>query len=260
MLTVSLYQPYCEPSLDGVAARLKKLKEKAREAVGKGADILVCPELYLSGYNIGDGVQTSAIALGDDVINEIKAIAGDNNIAIFCGYPEKMGEDIYNALLCVSSSGDILASYKKQNLVGDYENTYFSKGTQDTVVSVKGWNIGVLICYDVEFPETTRRLAQSGADLIIVPTALGDAWSFVSEKLIPVRAFENGLYVAYANYAGREGDMKYLGGSRVEGPEGKNYALAGDGEELIFAELDKSAITKIRKRLPYLENLKRGTL
>ncbi|MFY8044397.1 MAG: nitrilase-related carbon-nitrogen hydrolase, partial [Rhodoferax sp.] len=78
-----------------------------------------------------------------------------------------------------------------------------------------------LICYDVEFPEATRRLALAGADLIVVPTANMPEFDFVAQSLVPVRAYENQLYVAYANYIGAEGAVHYGGLSLLAAPDGQ---------------------------------------
>lgn len=112
----------------------------------------------------------------------------------------------------------------------------------------------MLVCYDVEFPETVRAAAQAGAELVVVPTALGAEWDQVARRVVPARAFENGVYLAYANYAGSERGFTYLGESRIVRPDGRDMAVAGDGEECIEAIIDRDAMVKIRRRLPYLRD------
>ena len=84
--------------------------------------------------------------------------------------------------------------------------------------------IALLICYEIEFPEAARNAALNGADLILAPTALGAQWGVVAHKLVPTRAFENGIFIAYANHAGREGEIEYLGESCIVDPMGNDLA------------------------------------
>ena len=106
---------------------------------------------------------------------------------------------------------------------------------------------GLLICYDVEFPETVRAHALNGAELVIVPTALMRPFDVVARIVVPARAYENQLFIAYVDRCGREGPFDYCGLSCVVGPDGSDLARAGRGEELIFADLDRSALEQSRK-------------
>jgi len=104
----------------------------------------------------------------------------------------------------------------------------------------------------VEFPETVRSAALAGAHLVIAPTALSDRWPVVARQVIPTRAFENGLFVAYANHAGAHGDVSYLGESCIVGPDGRDLARAGAAPSVIAAALDPAAITAAREAIPFL--------
>ena len=86
---------------------------------------------------------------------------------------------------------------------------------------------------------------------MVVPTALGAQWGVVSEKVMPTRAFENGVYVCYANSSGHENGMDYLGGSCIIAPDGSDLARAGDGPELLYSLVEKSAVAVAQDRLPY---------
>ena len=98
-----------------------------------------------------------------------------------------------------------------------------------------------------------RDCAARGAQLVVAPTALKKEWAFVARSMVPTRAFENGIFVAYANYCGTEGSFEYLGESCFVGPTGKVTA-AGAEETLIKAELDATEITAARRVLPYLDD------
>jgi predicted amidohydrolase len=117
----------------------------------------------------------------------------------------------------------------------------------------------VLICYDIEFPEPARRLALAGADLVAVPTSLMAPYDVVARTLVPARAAENQLFVAYANRVGREGDLSYVGQSCVCGPDGGDVARAGrDEEALLVADLDLDAIARAREDHSYLGERRPG--
>ena len=111
-----------------------------------------------------------------------------------------------------------------------------------------------MICYEVEFPESARNAAINGAQLIVVPTALVSKWDVVASKIVPTRAFENGVWLAYANHAGEENGFEYLGGSKIVGPDGAIIADAGTQEKLISASININEMTKARSRLPYLRD------
>ena len=125
----------------------------------------------------------------------------------------------------------------------------------------------MLICYDVEFPENVRHLALLGADLVAVPTALMRPFDVVANILVPARAYENQVFVAYVDRCGSDAGFDYCGLSCVVGPDGTDLARAGRGEELIFADLDLSVLhqsrqinTHLRDRRPALyQRLTRGT-
>jgi len=114
--------------------------------------------------------------------------------------------------------------------------------------------VALLVCYDVEFPEAVRACAMAGADIVVAPTALKAEWAFVARQLVPTRAFENGVFLLYANYCGRENGFAYLGESCIIGPGGEEIARAGSDEELIAGVLSRAQIAQARGRLPYLRD------
>jgi len=114
--------------------------------------------------------------------------------------------------------------------------------------------LGFLICYDLEFPENTRRLALAGAELILVPTANMVPFDFVADVTVRARAFENQCYVAYANYCGHEGDIQYCGQSSIAAPDGQRIAQAGLDEALIVGTVDRQSILDARAANHYLQD------
>jgi predicted amidohydrolase len=103
----------------------------------------------------------------------------------------------------------------------------------------------------VEFPEAVRALAAAGAQLVAVPTALMEPSGWIAETLVPARAAENQVYVAYCNRVGAEGELVYVGRSCVAGPAG-DVVAAGPAEQLLLADVDPAAIDRARTRHDYL--------
>src|SRR3546814_17548022 len=116
-------------------------------------------------------------------------------------------------------SSDVCSSdLRKTHLYGAYERRLFTPGTpQSDLRDFDGVRLGFLICYDVEFPENVRRLARAGAELILVPTALpqGPFAAFIATSVVPVRAFENQVFVVYADHVGSDGRFAYAGLSQI---------------------------------------------
>ena len=124
-----------------------------------------------------------------------------------------------------------------------------------TLFDYMGLKCAILICYDAEFPETLRKAAQMGVQLVIVPTALNVSWPIVADKVMPTRAFENGVWLAYANHSGIENGLEYYGHSCIVTPTGADAARAGLAEEILLAKIDAGAVKTAQKRLPYLKDV-----
>ena len=186
---------------------------------------------------------------------------GQTRTAIVFGYPEAADGVVYNAAMLIGADGRALANHRKQlPSPGQFRGSRPSPaGRGITVVPFAGLRLAIAICYEVEFPETARAVAQAGADLLVVPTALVDQWGVVAERLVPTRAFENGLWLAYANHAGQEMGHRHLGGSRIVAPDGEAAAVAGPNAALIIAEVDRARVERARARLPYLTDARRLT-
>ncbi len=239
----------------GVGANLAWLEGAARAAAGGGAGLLVAPEMALTGYAIGpEAVRRLAEPVDGASARAAAGIAREHRIALCYGYPEA-GPDgrVYNAALLVGPSGQVLANHRKSHLYGELDRSAFAAGPGDpTVAELDGHKVGILICYDVEFPENVRLLALAGVDLVLVPTALMAPYDFIPGPVVATRAFENQVFLAYANRCGTEGELSYLGRSCVVGPDGRDVARAGAGEELILADLDPELLAASRGLNTYL--------
>lgn len=218
-------------------------------------DLVLCPELFLSGYNTGDQISRWAEPATGPFSEKIAAIAADTGTAIAYGYPERADGAFYNSVQVIAPNGERVANHRKRVAAPySFEEQLFTNANSPTCFDHLGIRIGVIICYEVEMPEYVRQAARAGVQLLLVPTALSREWAVVAEKMVPTRALENGIWLAYANHAGHENGLDYLGGSRIVAPDGQEAAIAGEGAELIRAAIDPEKVTAMQKRLPYLRD------
>ncbi|AKJ14426.1 carbon-nitrogen hydrolase [Streptomyces incarnatus] len=242
-----------------IAENLKVLDEAAGRAAAAGAALLAAPEMYLTGYAIGDDIARLADPADGACADAIAETAGRHGIAIAYGYPERDGATVYNSAQLISADGTRLANYRKTHLFGCFERDHFTPGEQPVVqAELNGLTVGLMICYDVEFPENVRAHALAGTDLLVVPTAQMHPFQFVAESMIPVRAWENQMYVAYVNRVGQEGEFEFVGLSVLAGPDGVARARAGRAEQLVCADADPAFLAASREANPYLRDRRPG--
>ena len=237
-MQVSIYQGPQEAL--SVKGHLEIMAQQAQTASRLGTDLLIFPEMFLTGYNIGaELTRELAQTSQSPAMRQAAEIAESNNIALLFGFPELDNGKVYNAAVLFDKHGQQKALYRKSHLFGDIDRSAFSKGEKPgQIFELNGVKMGILICYDVEFAENVRHLALAGADFIAVPTALMQPYKFVPTKLVPARAFENQVFLAYANRCDTEQELDYYGLSCICSADGSDIARAGETQELITAKLD----------------------
>jgi predicted amidohydrolase len=242
-----------------VAANLARIARAASDAASQGASLLVAPELALTGYGAGDAMLDLAESAGGPQITRLKQIAADTGLTIVAGFAERADGAVWNSAARVEPSGEF-SVYRKSHLYGDYEKGLFRpEKPMVAAFDHAGVKCGMLICYDVEFPENVRRLAQIGVKLVVVPTALPDGWSgqFIAEHVIRTRAFENQAFVAYVNHCGADQLFTYAGRSQIAAPDGSLLALAdAQGEALLIADIDADVYAESYAANTYLRDLR----
>jgi 5-aminopentanamidase len=257
MMRVALLQMSAAPG--DVAANMASIARAAAEAANAGADLLIAPELATTGYGTGDAIRDLAEARAGAQLTALSAVAAGSGLAIIAGFAERDGAQIYNSAAFLDGRAEP-AVYRKSHLYGDYERGLFTPGDPcAAIVPWRGLKLGMLICYDVEFPENVRRLARAGADLAAVPTALPESpqAAFIALQMIPVRAFENQIFVAYANHCGGDARFAYAGLSHIAAPDGNTLAKASVAEAgIILADIRPQDYAASRAANPYLRDLR----
>ena len=231
------------------------------------SDLAVFPELFLSGYRVGDAFHRLALHPGTGVWSDALRLAEETRTTIVVGAPlasqERKGE-LENAVLAFSPSGTVGVQVKRYlpNFGPFEEGVPFTPTDVSRPVPFGRHHLGLLICYDTFFPEVTRALALGGADLLVVASASPVTSGPLFEKLLPARAIENGLPAVYVNRVGVEDGIVFGGGSGVWDPRGEPAAtepvadarLAPE-ERVLRAEVDLAESARWRPFRPVLRDV-----
>ena len=231
----------CPPGPLDVKGNLLRLDAVCALAAAQRVEVLVTPEMFISGYAITRAeVERLAEEAGGPIEAAVSDIAQRRRLAIVYGYPERAPDGaVYNAATMIGPDGVVRGRHRKVHLYGDVDREQFAANPQrPEAFDFDGSRVGMLICYDIEFPESVRRLAIDGAKTVLVPTANMIGGEEVQEFLVRARACENNCYVVYANYCGADSVFQYNGLSMICGPRGEVLAQAdAKSEELVIADL-----------------------
>jgi predicted amidohydrolase len=225
------------------------------EAAAAGAGLIVFPELFLCGYHLTLLARDPGrcdVEAGDARLDPIgDACCAGSITAVMSGSvltDDGRGRTI--SALVVDEQGGLAARYDKQYLWRD-EQPVFRPGTQACIVDVRGWRLGLGICYDATFPEHARAAALAGADGYLCPSAFREP-----TILHPARALENTMYVVFSNLLGEADGRRFCGRSAIYGPEGQVLADAGPSKEgLATADFDPAVLADVRESSPMLQEM-----
>jgi predicted amidohydrolase len=245
MTTVRVACQQIAPVAGDLEGNRRIAREGVRDAVAVGARLVVLPELCTSGYVLESAEEARSLAqpAHGGALEEWAAEAGD---AVVVGGFAELGDDgeLYNSAAVVDRTG-VLAVYRKAHL-WDREKLLFSPGDAVApVIDTPAGRIGVLVCYDVSFPEPVRSLALRGADIVVVPTNNSlfprpdDDQLAIEIAMTRTQAYFNRVYVAFCDRAGSERGVDFLGGSAVASPEGWSLTPQRIGEvAMLVADCD----------------------
>jgi nitrilase len=240
-----------------VAANLRALDCAAQAAAAAGAKVLLTPECWLAGYNIPTQIADLAECRDGPSATAIARCATTHDIAIVYGYAERDPGNgaVFNSAHVIGADGSSLSNYRKTHLFGPMERAAFRPGDRfEPPCRLGGFSVGLLICYDVEFPEAVRTLKLMGAQLILAPTATSDDYAAVTRCIVPARAIENQLAIAYCNHAGVENGLHYLGGSCLVRADGSPVVSAGSADALLVTAIEHDMLVDRLGLYPYLSD------
>ena len=247
------------PKINDKKANLEKMKAYI---IKKKADLYVFAELFLSGYRCKDELRDIAEPIDGPSIKYMKQIAKEKKCYIIFGMPlqdEKIKGLIYNAAVLIHPSGKV-DDYRKWFLItfGPFEEKiYFNEGDKLDVFKTRFGRIGLFICYDIYFPEITKALTLQGADILICISASPSTTRNFFELLMPARALENTVFLAYSNLVGTQEDLVFWGGSQLYDPMGKLLIKAPYFKEnIVTYDIDFGLLRKARENRAVLRDIR----
>ena len=230
-----------------VPANVARVATEVAAAGREGVEVLLFPEMFLHGYDATEE-QLRELALTQDSpeLKQVAEAAAGAGVCVGVPYAERDGEALFNSMAVFDATGELVCNYRKVNLWGDWEQGLFQRGAPGSfepfelaTASGKAVTCGCLICYDIEFPEPSRSLALQGAELLLVPTALGegDVETATPYNVLPTRALENHVHIVYCNLEGgadaaerpgQSGVPSFCGRSAIFAPAGATAARAAE--------------------------------
>jgi predicted amidohydrolase len=238
------------PKVGDREANKMRMVEIAEESP---AELVVFGELSTTGYSYSIDLRSLA---GE--IDNFKDLAKEEKRYIAYGAPILDGEKLYNTMVLETPDGEEI--YRKVHLphFGPFrEKDLFSEGDEVKVVDTELGKMGLMICYDISFPELARVLMMRGAEIMVCISASPLQSRPFFEKVLPARAAENSSYLIYVNLCGEQNGLQFFGGSRVLDPWGEEIAKARYiGEDRVVAHLDGKVLEKAKGERPMEKDVK----
>ncbi|MBQ3356153.1 MAG: carbon-nitrogen family hydrolase [Oscillospiraceae bacterium] len=221
------------------------------QAVQEQPDVIVLPETWNVGFFPREGLAELADDDGSAVKTRIGALAQKYGVNIVAGsVANRKADGVYNTAYVFDRSGDVVAEYDKTHLfTPSGEHEFFQKGSHLCRFTLDGVTCGLIICYDIRFPELTRSLTVQGVDLLFVVAQWPNVRTAHLLALGKARAIENQMFLVCCNSCGTAGNTTCGGNSAVYDPWGEVLAQAGENEQLLSAELDFSVVRGIRESI-----------
>jgi len=227
------------PLFGKVNQNVKKVVNALRDVE---ADLIVLPELALTGYYFRDRNELKALAEDPDSSSTVEALiklCQQNKMYLVTGFAEKSEDKLFNSALLIGPNG-VEHTYRKLHLFNEEKHLFDAGDIPLQINVVKGMKVGMLVCFDWVFPETMRALTIQGAEVIAHPSNL--VLSFCQEAMI-TRCLENRVFAITTNRFGSDkrphGEIKFTGKSQIVGPGGLLIKRAASQREALFiTEID----------------------
>lgn len=207
----------------------------------------------------GFTMNTTAMSekLEDESLSFFSGLAAKNETNVIAGIIEQRGKNCFNTLIHCDAEGKLKKKYHKIHPFSySGENKFYNRGEDLAVTKVNNWKIGLSICYDLRFPELFRLYAKKGVELIINIANWPDSRIEHWRALLKARAIENQCYVAGVNRVGKDAKLNYNGYSSIFDPMGKEIVSKKNKRIILTAEIDKNYVMEVRKKLPFLKDVR----
>lgn len=241
--------------MDMAFASPKENFEKAErlicDEVKNNPDVIVLPETWNTGFFPKNELSSLCDTDGENVKNSIGGLAKQYGINIVAGSVSNLKNGkIFNTSYVFDRSGKCIAEYDKTHLFTPmHEDDYYEKGSHLCKFELDGRKCGLIICYDIRFPELTRTLSVTGLDCLFVVSQWPSVRIPHLLALTKARAIENQMFVVCCNSCGKAGETVYGGASSIHDPWGEVLALAGKAEETVRADCDMEILSDIRSNI-----------
>lgn len=248
-----------ESALCDPAANTEKACRMIAEAGAQGADLVIFPELFSTGYQlniVGPRIVELAEPVEGPTVTALCEAARAANCYVVAGLAltYDLTGVVYNSSVFIDRGGNLMGTYDKQHLWA-LERFHFRSGCDCPVFETDFGRVGVMICYDMGYPEVARMLTLQGADLVVCPSAWCAEDMDVWDVNAPARALENTVFLAAVNRFGEEDGLSMPGRSLVCNPRGHVVAQLEDpAEGVLYADIDLNEIDGFRERSPYLRD------
>jgi len=222
--------------------------------VAGGTKLVVFPEATLSGFPTRDNIADVAQSMDGPALTTVRDAARRTGVSVAVGLAERVGARFYNTTVLIDDKGEIALRYRKTHLWAS-DVGVFTPGNRFETCRWNGLTVGLLICYDIEFPETARAIAALDADLVIVTNGNMDPFGPVHRRAIMARAMENQMFALMVNRCGSGDDnLTFPGESALVDPFGEIVTAAGSEETQLSAHIDLKRLETSREHYRYLND------
>jgi len=231
------------------ARALERMAEAVRAA--EKPDVLLLPEMWNTGYAL-ENAAALADANGEPTHGLMSAFAREHGVNVIAGSIANRTDDgIRNTIMVYGRGGERIAEYSKLHLFRLMEEEkYLTAGNARGLFALDGVAAGMMVCYDIRFPELARRLALDGAKVLFVPAQWPKPRLHHWRTLLQARAIENQLFVVACNRVGESRGSEFFGHSMIIGPWGDVLAEGGEEETILTADLDLAEVDRVREKIP----------
>jgi len=241
------------PVIDGDKTNNLARVLAAIDSAASDTDLLLLPECSLSGFPTAANRSQLAEPVDGASLTAVRRAAKNKGISVVLGFTEADKGRFFNTTVLIEPEQGVVLKYRKTHLWPG-ERGIVEAGDRLVTTCWKGIRVGILICYDIEFPETARALGQLGAELLLVTNGNFDPYASVHRACIMARAVENQAFALMVNRCGTDNGLAFCGGSAAVDPFGKLLAEAGRDETRIRLSLDLAQLTESRKNYSYQQH------